>query len=356
MRRGRLSSPSTWIAGAAVACVAGAIGLAMNPAQAAGQSVTGTFGATGVTSSACNTEIGGNAVYVKPGEVFKANTSLVNFRVLGLSIPGTLQSVTGNLLVKHGTQTVFSRLIGASPATVAALPTGTYPYRFVAKYVTTKVNVPLVGAVLKKIPLGAGADFTWAGNVYSTAKKDPCGITISVPTTHVSVSAPGLPPVNVTLPGVTGPTLPNPLNSVSLPKLPNPGQSSHKGGHTGGHTGKTTPSTSVSYTPPAETVPQQVMPHANAVGGTGGFSAPEGGGYYNPPIVAPGQPANAAPAGGTSVPTPDASPAKKAVDLSSRSQLGGQQLPVLLAIAAILALVTVTSMYARLYLLRRPTK
>ena len=100
MPQGRLSSPSTWIAGCAAACVAGAVALSMAPADAAASSVTGTFGATGVTSSACSTEIGGNAVYLKPGQVFKANTSLVNFRVLGLTIPGTLQGVAGDLDVK----------------------------------------------------------------------------------------------------------------------------------------------------------------------------------------------------------------------------------------------------------------
>ena len=74
------------------------------------------------TSSACSTEIGGHAVYLKPGQVFKANTSLLNFRVLGLSIPGTIQGVAGNLLVKNGSRTVYYHLIGGSPATVACQP------------------------------------------------------------------------------------------------------------------------------------------------------------------------------------------------------------------------------------------
>lgn len=79
------------------------------------------------------------------------------------------------------------------------------------------------------------------------------------------------------------------------------------------------------------TVPQQVMPHAVNHGGVGGTGGSDGTGATSP--AAKIKPS----AGG---------------DLGQHDRLGGAQLPVLLAIAAILALFTVSAMWARTHLLR----
>ena len=112
----------------------------------------------------------------------------------------------------------------------------------------------------------------------------------------------------------------------------------------------------MNYTPPAVTVPEQVMPHAVNVGGSGKrYVAP---GAVDPATV--GGHIVAPPDKATATAQPVAHPSdvanaaanKKPVDLS-QGDVGGTELPVVLAILAILALSVVTAGYARMVLLKR---
>jgi hypothetical protein len=160
----------------------------------------------------------------------------------------------------------------------------------------------------------------------------------------------------VNLPGANV-GVPNPVPGITsqLPKPPGlPGGGSGGSGH-GTHGSKG----GVDYTPPGLTVPEEVMPHAVNYGGAGGrrYQAPG-----SLPAKTVGGHIVAAPAKVTATAAQPADPSNvanaglaKSEGLGSNSDGGlfGKQLPVVLAIAAILALSLVTAGYARMMLLRR---
>jgi hypothetical protein len=206
--------------------------------------------------------------------------------------------------------------------------------------------VPLNG---NDVNLPAGGQLSWDGSIVASKNTD-CGIAIQTPKGKVSASD-----HTVTLPGVNV-SVPNPVPSI-LSKLPTPpglptgGSSGAAGGHGGKKSGG---GGTVKYTPPPTTVPEKVMPRAVHYGGGGGYAPPAAGSGGGGGVAAPAP----QPSVTSTVAAPTTSPAAKVkpaktVDLAQHDQLGGAQLPVLLAILAILALSGVTAMYARLYLLRR---
>jgi hypothetical protein len=129
--------------------------------------------------------------------------------------------------------------------------------------------------------------------------------------------------------------------------------SSSKGGTSGGKSG-------TGYTPPPPSVPEEVVPQ-----GHGGTFLGSGSGFFGgalPDVSSIGSvnPAALAPVQSEPLPslkgvTPAANTKKPAhtTELASNSPTAAQ-VPVLLAIIAIIALAVVTATYARLYLLRRP--
>jgi hypothetical protein len=197
----------------------------------------------------------------------------------------------------------------------------------------------------------------YSGSIVVAVNPPQGQLGIQLPKQSISVKA-GPIHTSVNLPGATV-GVPNPIPSVTkilgnLPGLGGKGGGGTGGGHKGGS------GSNVNYTPPALTVPERVMPHAVNFGGaqgTGGaaYAAPGvgNGGNVGGHVVAPPLPSStAAPAANPSN-VANAQPGKKPVDLSSKGDLGGQQLPVLLAIVAILALSAVTAAYARMVLLRK---
>jgi hypothetical protein len=349
----------------------------MAPAQAAGQTVGVQLTLSGLASS--DNPTGGSTVGVHPGDSVKLTASAIPTAGAPAGLGGTLGGLLGGVAdfqvrIAPGTLPGIDHKItldaqgkcgGGKSLTLPSLAKGTYSFTYTAYQVTF---LPLGGCNTAKITptrdqLGAltqdNIKVTDTG-VYSgrivVANDPPQGqIGVQLPKQSVSVKA-GPVHTSVNLPGATV-GVPNPVPSITkviggvLSKVPGvPGSKS--GGKSSGKSGS-----SVKYTPPPLTVPERVMPHAVNFGGAGGsYVAPAGdpgnGGTVGAPVVAPAQPTTMA-AGPPAASTVDATPAKKQVDLSQRDQLSGQQLPVLLAILAILALSVVTAGYARMYLLRK---
>jgi hypothetical protein len=364
-RRGRLSSPSTWVALLAGGAVAGAIALAMSPASSAeASSTTATLTFTGIVDSNCQVSTGGVTAHVAPGGTVTVKASLAGASVK-LSLPASLpglpptsitipldSSKVASFVDKVKIDGKSHTLKTASDTIVVHNVTGTHKISWRTEAVSLLGGLGTVPLNGNNVNLPAGGQLSWSGKIVAS-KNTNCGVQIAVPT--VKVSAPGH---TLTISG-THVSLPNPIPSITkkltLPNLPTGASSSGKPANhpkTKANSGPT-----VKYTPPPKTVPEKVMPHAVNFGGgggsgNGGFAPPAagGGGVVAAPAVQPVT--STAPAPPTTSPAAKIKPAKT-VDVAQHGQLGGAQLPVLLAIVAILALSTVTAMYARMYLLRR---
>jgi hypothetical protein len=126
------------------------------------------------------------------------------------------------------------------------------------------------------------------------------------------------------------------------------------GGSTSDPAGGGTSTPASSYHPPALTVPEQVVPQGdgNAIFGAGG-------GGFNAGALPGTQLGNLAPISGSTatasapLTTQDSAGKNKTIDLASSTKAPSGQLPVILAILAIIALALVAGTYARLFLLRR---
>jgi hypothetical protein len=246
---------------------------------------------------------------------------------------------------------------------------GTYAFHYVVQKISLATS--LLGAVtgcnkttvaptrdqlgaLTKNNVRVTDNATYSGSIV-VATNPPAGhIGVQLPSQSVSVKA-GPVHTSVNLPGATV-GVPNPLPAITshLPKAPGlPGSNSGGGQNSGSQNsgGKG----NVDYTPPALTVPEQVMPHAVSYGGRGGTKYSLPGRSVAGHVVAPPKPeqptATASPVTHPSE-VANAQAGKKTVDLADGGGFG-KQLPVVLAIAAILALSVVTAAYARMVLLRR---
>ena len=362
-RRGRLSSPTTWVALLAGGAVAGAIALAMAPASAEASSTTATLTFTGIVDSNCQVSTGGTTAYVAPGGTVTVKASLAGASVK-VSLPAALPGLPDkSVTIPLDSSKVASfvdkvtidghkhTLKTASDTIVLHNVTGSHHISWKASAVSLLGGLGTVPLNGNDVNLPAGGQLSWSGTIVAS-KHTNCGVQISVPT--VKVSAPGH---TLTISG-TNISAPNPIPSLTKkltpPSLPTGSSSSRPAHHpktTSGGGG------TIKYTPPPKTVPEKVMPHAVHYGGSGsgngGFAPPAaggGGGGVAAPVAPPVT--STAPAAPTASPAAKIKPAKT-IDVAQHDQLGGAQLPVLLAIVAILALSTVTAMYARMYLLRR---
>lgn len=346
-RRGR-----RWLAGVTGLAVAGAAVLAMSPAHAAPDPVTATFGITGVTTSNCKSlATGGADVWVAPGGELDLKTSIIGINALGLSISTTsLAGLDGSLTIDNRKPIAIQT---TKAAKVTDLQTGDHDYKFSA----SGIDLGLLGVIpisLTSAQVKAGLSLTWSGKIHVTTAAANCGIAVSAPSVGASASVPGLPGVSLpVLPPVQA-TLP-----VTIPPLPDlggllPGSGGKTTGSGSGHS--STPSSGTNYTPPGLTIPEQVVPkgYGNGAGAVGA-----GGGFGNALPDLGGGLVNGAPDSGGAAAAPSAGSSQAAAHLSdSAADLAANpspspQLPVLLAILAIIALSLVTATYARLYLLRR---
>ncbi|MEP7179586.1 MAG: hypothetical protein ABI775_10880 [Pseudonocardiales bacterium] len=342
-------------AGAAILAAAGSATAATpTPTYHAG-SDTATFTATGVLDSNCLISTGGTEVWIKPGDAinFKSAVAGINLGSLGLTtgqiaglnvtaaIDATATSPGQNVSVAAGRTTVFPK------SGQAALPSGNHRLTWTMKSIAL---VPgLLGTLLPPVPLSAGslrsgASLSWSGVIHVTNDAAQCKIAVGTPQVGVSVGPikVTVPPINVGVPAPNLPTVPN------IPGLPGTGGQPPAGG------GHTTPGGGgIHYTPPPLTVPEQAMGRVGTGGGGGfGGAQPDGNSASRIGVNVPQVPvAN----GSDPQPTDAAGKASvytKTLGLAS-NKAPAAQLPVLLAIIAIIALSLVTATYARLYMLRR---
>jgi hypothetical protein len=374
------------VGGAVMAATAGIAILAAGPADAAGATTEAQLSLSGVATK--GNVLGGTTVGIHPGDTvdFKAavvpTAGLTNVPIVGNivnNLLGLLSNPLFQVQVTYGSNFpgVASRTVklggptsgackGATHQAVTFPTAGTYNFRWTVAYVapgllglgcnsqspnSTQLNQ------LKALGVAVNATNGWAGAIVVASNPPPPGISVQLPGVGVGPSLPGVkvPPIN--LPTINVPTIP-----VTVPGVPSvPGVPGLPGGGGGSPApgGGPTSGGGVHYTPPPITVPEQVMGgiHGGSTGtGTGSNDGLGGTGTGTGSATQLGT-GGQAPAANPADPQPGSSPAKtkmstKRIDLAS-NKAPAAQLPLPLAIIAIIALSLVTASYARLYLLRR---
>lgn len=341
------------VAGGIAALTAGVL-LAGSPAGAEAGSTTATLTLTGVRDSNCPVSTGGTDVYVKPGGdvTFKADLAGLSVKTpLGyVDISSALVTSFNDKLIIDGDKKHPHTIAKGKTFVWKNVPGGTHSLAWSATSVTALgLNIPLN---LDVVHLPVGGQLNWVGSVKAT-NSTKCGISIEVPGGGVTVG-----PIHVSVPPITTlPTVP-----VSIPNLPGGGGGGSSGSHhpgSGGHSSSSAPGGGTGVSAQQTPIPELVVPNAGSGGdsaygggGVGGLGAfPDTGGGIG--AIAPGAVTSTAPAPGATSSSPHSKPVNLATD-STDGGLGGAQLPVLLAIVAIIALSLVTATYARMYLLRKP--
>ncbi len=342
--------------------------LISGPAGAATDSAQ--LGATGLVDQ--YNPSGGARVQVKPGDSVSFKTAVVPtgaLRTLHLdSLANTLDGLLSGL-IGFGVTADFSHLPGGHAGTKLTGKTaasfhftslGTYTFTYTLDKVVLGAFLPinLDGNQLKKAGVELNAQNEYVGAVIVSNAQPK--ITISGQLPKVSVQ-PRVGPVKlpkITIPGVN-------LPSVHVPSVPdlNPGGGGKGPGgkNSSGHKPTSPNAGGGTLSNQALPVPARVL---NGLGGAG-QGAGGSGGYYSSllPGVSPlgtGQSltlgsGNSRLAGSKVKGVSDGTGArKKSTDLAANAP-SSAQLPVVLAIIAIIALSLVASTYARLFLLRRPS-
>lgn len=350
-------------AGAGVLLAAAPAGAAPKPNYHSG-SDTATFTVTGVLDRNCKVSTGGTAIWIRPGDSIKFDSALAGIEmskalpnnplggllgrvlrgtdVAGLNISATIDGNTSHpqkFTVRGDNTTNYPG------STHPALSAGNHTIHWRATGLAlvpglSKTSIPLSSSDLK-----SGANLSWTGAIHVTTSAPRCKLAVATPKTKISAG-----PVHVTVPGVTV------TPPVSVPSLnPLPASGSGNGGGTKPHPRQPTSA------PPKVThstvlpVPAMVVPQGDSGGyqGGGGYLGARAGSldrFGNAAV----RPANATAPGASSnaAPTQPSTGKHKTIDLAA-NKAPSAQLPVILAIIAIIALSLVAATYARLYLLRR---
>jgi hypothetical protein len=351
-----------WLAGAVGLAAAAMTVLVMQPAGANPVTVRAQLSLSGVVTA--TSPLGGTTVGVHPGDsvTFQASlTPTAGLDALGLSaLVDALNTVGGITMVAD-----FSQLPGASKldtlttkasayalsgtksATFTFPAAGTYHFTWTARNLLGVIN--LDGNQLAAAGIKLNAQNQYVGEVVVADNPPQGGISLQLPGVSVapSLAVVGqLPTVGV--PNVTAPTIPVAVPTI-VPGLP--GSSGKPGGQ---------PSSGLNYTPPPLSVPEQVVPKGDgAVAGPDLNADPDLAiGGFGDALPALGSNGGAAHPASSTAREPAAVPAghpvsEKPVEIAASPQSPSGQLPVILAIVAIVALSLVTATYARLYLLRK---
>jgi hypothetical protein len=368
-----MSARSRWTAGVlGLALAAGATSLALIPAGSANaaQKPTpsytaghdeATFGLTGVEDSNCVVSTGGTTVYIKPGDRIDFDTAIASASLGGVNLlGGKLAGLNVKAVIDAKTSAKESFSVGAGKTVkVAGLSKGDHTLSWTA----TSVSVVLPATLLTPaktitIPLSndslqSGAKLSWTGVIHVTKGAPQCTVTVATPKVGVSVGPikVTVPPVQVTVPGVKLPT--------SLPSLPNLLPTKSGSAPSTGATRPATGKSTYKYTPPALTIPDEVVPHGQGDAVYSGGGVTTGGGSDTSGLTdgTPSTTTSTAPNGTVQTSaaqvTQNSTGKHKTIDLASSTDSHSGQLPVLLAILAVIALAMVAGTYARLYLLGR---
>lgn len=332
-----------------------------SPAGAA-TSVT-QLGPTGVVDKYNPT--GGDQVQVKPGDSvsFKAAVAPTGLlRTLNLdSLAGTLDGALAGL-AGFGITADFSRLPGGSSnVKLTGNTSKTYRFSRVGRYsFTWTIDKVLLGNF---IPVSLDGNQLRRAGVALNAKNQYVGTVVvsnAAPTLHIGAQLPSVQvhpklPVVGSLPRIKIPGVRLPSVRVPVPNL-NP-KSKTSTTKTGTKAGARGPDLSLFTKPHLLPVPARVM--SGLGGGGGSSSGGSGGGFYSNtlPGVSPlgnGQQLTLGTTSGSSSTAKSAAAAQKAADAQlAANPAPSAQLPVVLAILAIIALALVAATYARLFLLRR---
>lgn len=373
MRIGRSRHTTRILAGVAGLGVAAGAVIIAHPAGAT-TTVPAQLALSGVVTG--KSPVGGSVVGIHPGDAVDlkaapAGLSTQGLNNLGIPLGDLLGSIVGNLVgyqvrlhlpatFPGGKREVKLGPCGGQPDFKVSFPKkGTYNFSWSAYSVTV---LPLLGCTLNQLALDgnqlkqAGVALNtsnqWVGKIVVATDPPNGGLSVQLPSIGADPNIGGAQLPHVGLPGANLPTIPVSLPSASLGVPPPSGSSTPPSGPSvpGG----------LNYTPPGGMVQDSVVP--KGYGGDGGHQPDSGGlgsvllnGLGGGTGAVPGPlsdlPGGNAP-GGTSGKGVSPSRGGEPIDLAANKAPAGQ-MPVLLAILAIIALSLVTATYARLYLMRR---
>jgi hypothetical protein len=322
-----------------------------------------TYTLNGVVDGNCPLSVGGTEVWIKPGDSITFNTALagINLSVvqstLSSAVLGLLNTLGGilglgpqqNLTTADIAGMDVTASIGGSSFSVPAggtkeisgLAAGNYTMTWTASDIVLIPKLNGIKVPLSSSELDAGAQLSWTGTVYVNSGAPQCKLALGTPKTTISVGKLHItvPPVNISVPTPKIPGVTAPLSTA-------PSTAPTK--TTGGSTSKSTAPTGGSTLLPVEPVPAMVVPSGSSGGTYGGG----GSGGYAAGSLPTGNLGSLAPlvVGGKKLATQNSSGKGKSINLASSTKpdASGGQLPVILAILAIIALSLVAATYARL--------
>ena len=344
-----------WLVGAAGAAALAAtiIGVTSSSAGAVDNPVTATFGVTGVATDNCKVSVGGTDVYVKPGQELDVKSSIAGLTLLGVPLDlSKLASLDGALVIDPNTDHARKLDITNQVQKVNGLTAGNHKWTWTVR--TVQVGVLPVPLGLTSSALKAGAKLSWDGTIHVTSNAADCGIAVQLPSVSASVSASGLPPIGIGIPGVKV-TIPVTVPTALPTGLPGGGGSSGGSHQGGGHSSShSTPVVDNPIPVPAKVVPG--IDGSGLVGGgidfggvsdgsVNGGSVPIAGGATGP-VSAPSSHA-------AGLPDQNSTGKRKTIDLAASRPASTGEVWVVLAIVAVIALAFVAATYARLFLLKR---
>lgn len=326
-----------------------------------------TFAVTGVLDQNCPVSIGGNEVFIKPGDTIDFDSSIAGISLgTALGPVGTLVNALGKTLSEVVGGLNVSATLDDHTFSVAAGKTTPVPASWLTKGDHTltwtadsigllpilglPTSVPLYSSALK-----TGDKITWTGTVHVTTSAAECKLAVSTGEHKVVVGGKTV----VTLPGVT---VGVPVKVPDLTTTTNGGGTGNGGGTTATKPGKTNTSTTPSggqkgvLPIPALIVPSGTGP----ISGTSASDSASGGSsdslaYSNSTFGTPAVLKKVAASPVDSAASASANKAKQStVTLAASRQASTSGMPVILAVVAVIALVLVAGTYARLFLIGKP--
>lgn len=359
-------APTTkaWVVGFGVALIAILVALfSSGAAGAATTTVNAQLSLTGLADA--NNPLGGSQIGVHPGDSvrFTASTApTAGLDKLGLGsiggLPATLSTfqVTADFSGLPGGH-ANTVLRGSTSVTFHLSTTGTYHFTWTAQSVTALGIIPinLDGNQLAQAGVKLNAKNQYVGAVVVATNPPQGGLSVQLPSVQVAPSAPVVGQLpTVSIPGVQLPTV-----GVSVPNLAPGGKGASSGSSA---KSSATPRPANTYKPPAVLVPDRVVPHGDGGGaysGSGGGFALDNaaggaaGNHQGKLVPDLGAVAGSGPSGASGSGNGSGHGSSTPIDLASSPSSPSGQLPVLLAILAVVALAIVAGTYARLYLLGR---